>query len=52
MKWHDGKPFTSDDVKFSIEKIITPFHSRGKVYFGDVEAIETPDPLTVVFKLK
>lgn len=51
VKWHDGAPFTSADVKFSIEKIVRPLHSRGKVYFGNVAFIETPDPLTVVFKL-
>ena len=51
VKWHDGSPFTSADVKFSIEKIVRPLHSRGKVYFGNVAIIETPDPLTVVFKL-
>jgi peptide/nickel transport system substrate-binding protein len=51
VKWHDGKPFTSADVKFSIEKIVTPLHARGKVQFGNVSAIETPDPYTVVFKL-
>src|SRR5262245_19940602 len=52
VKWHDGQPFTSADVKFSVEEIDRPYHSRGRVYFGDVESIETPDPLTVVFKLK
>ncbi len=51
VKWHDGAPFTSADVKFSVEKIVRPLHSRGKVYFGNVAIIETPDPLTVVFKL-
>jgi peptide/nickel transport system substrate-binding protein len=51
VKWHDGAPFTSADVKFSIEKIVKPLHSRGKVYFDNVVIIETPDPLTVVFKL-
>lgn len=51
VKWHDGAPFTSADVKFSIEKIVRPLHSRGKVYFGNVALIETPDPMTVVFKL-
>jgi len=52
VTWHDGKPFTSEDVKFSIEKVVTPLHSRGKTYFGSVSAIETPDTHTVVFKLK
>lgn len=52
VTWHDGKPFTSEDVKFSIEKVVTPFHSRGRTYFGEVASIETPNAHTVVFKLK
>jgi peptide/nickel transport system substrate-binding protein len=52
VKWHDGAPFTSADVKFSIENIVRPYHSRGRVYFGDVQEIATPDPYTVVFVLK
>ncbi len=52
VKWHDGVDFTSADVKFSIESIIRPYHSRGSALFGNVEAVETPDPLTVVFRLK
>ena len=52
VTWHDGKPFTAEDVKFSVERIIRPYHSRGRVYFGDVEAVEMPDPHTVVFRLK
>jgi peptide/nickel transport system substrate-binding protein len=52
VKWHDGKPFTSKDVKFSVEKLIAPMHSRGKVYFGDLAGIDTPDARTVVFRLK
>ena len=52
VKWHDGKPFTSKDVKFSVEKLIAPMHSRGKVYFGDLAGVDTPDARTVVFKLK
>lgn len=51
VKWHDGKPFTSEDVKFSVEKIVTPYHSRGKVYFGGLAGIDTPDAQTVVFRL-
>jgi peptide/nickel transport system substrate-binding protein len=52
VTWQDGKPFSSEDVKFSVEKILLPYHARGKTYFGQVDAIETPDPQTVVFKLK
>jgi len=52
VTWHDGKPFTSQDVKFSIETVVAPYHSRGRTYFGEVAAIEAPDARTVVFKLK
>jgi peptide/nickel transport system substrate-binding protein len=52
VKWHDGQPFSSADVKFSVEDIVRPYHSRGRTYFADLASIETPDALTVVFKLK
>lgn len=52
VKFHDGAPMTSADVAFSIDKVVRPYHSRGKVNFEQVTAIETPDAHTVVFKLK
>jgi peptide/nickel transport system substrate-binding protein len=52
VTWHDGQPFTSEDVKFSIENVVVPNHSRGRTYFGNLDAIETPDSKTVIFKLK
>jgi len=54
MKWSDGVPFTSEDVKFTYEAIMTPETSA--VYQSkltdDIVSIETPDPLTVVITLK
>lgn len=53
VQWHDGQPFTSADVKFSFEEILFNFHSRTKAGLGSaVEAIETPDESTVVFRFK
>ena len=52
VKWHDGQPFTAQDVQFSVDSIVKPYHSRGRAHFGDVETITTPDDSTVVFKLK
>ena len=49
--WHDGKPLTSDDVKFTIEKIIVPYNPDGRTFFGRVQSIATPDPRTVVMTL-
>lgn len=51
VKWHDGKPFTSADVQFSLLEVVKQYHPRGKGNLGPVSAIETPDPLTVVLKL-
>lgn len=52
VKWHDGTPFTSADVKFSIETFTMKLHPWGKVAYKSVESVEAPDPLTVVYRLK
>ncbi len=51
VTWHDGKPFTSADVKYSFEKL-TPLHSRAAAIFRNVTTIETPDDHTVKLTLK
>ena len=55
VKFHDGSPLTSTDIKVTFERIANPPQgvvSVRKERFTDVAAIETPDPATVVFKLK
>lgn len=52
VKWHDGKPFSSDDVKYTIEEVILPLHGRGGTYKTIIDKIEAPDAKTVVIKLK
>lgn len=54
VTWHkDFGAFTSDDVKFSFDRILDP--KTASAYRGQladlVQAIETPDPLTVRFVL-
>ncbi|MBI4255479.1 MAG: ABC transporter substrate-binding protein [Candidatus Rokubacteria bacterium] len=51
VRFHDGKPMTSADVKFSVEQVIRPLHARGRTNFRDLKSIETPDDHTVVFHL-
>lgn len=52
VKWHDGVPFTSADVKFSFDEVWTKLHPRGRSTFASVESVTTRDPLTVVFHLR
>ena len=50
VKWHDGKPFTSADVAFSALHIWKPLQNLGRTVFKDLEAVDTPDEATAVFK--
>jgi len=50
VKWHDGKPFTSADVAFSALQVWKPLQNLGRTVFKDLEAVDTPDDLTAIFK--
>jgi peptide/nickel transport system substrate-binding protein len=55
VKFHDGSPLTSADVKASYERIIRPpagVVSVRKSYYSDFGDIETPDDRTIIFKMK
>jgi peptide/nickel transport system substrate-binding protein len=51
--WHDGKPFTSADVAFTVKTILDP---KTNVLTRDgwdlIERVDTPDPYTAIFRLK
>ncbi|WP_230533719.1 ABC transporter substrate-binding protein [Microvirga roseola] len=51
-KWHDGKPFTADDVVFTTKEFLMEVHPRARVIFENCETIEALDPHTVRFVLK
>ncbi|MDB5712932.1 MAG: hypothetical protein JWO15_329 [Sphingomonadales bacterium] len=51
VKWHDGKPFTSADVAYSVIEVWKKFHSRGRSTFANVTSVDTPDALTVILRL-
>jgi peptide/nickel transport system substrate-binding protein len=54
VKFHDGNPMTSADIKASYERIINPpagVVSARKALHDDITSIETPDATTVIFKL-
>ncbi|NRF94413.1 ABC transporter substrate-binding protein [Paenibacillus frigoriresistens] len=53
VKFHNGREMTSDDVKYSFERILNKdTGALAKSYFSSIDTIETPDANTVVFKLK
>lgn len=50
VKWHDGRPFTSADVAFSIQ-LLKQVHPRGRNTYANVVEVKTPDPLTAILEL-
>ncbi len=52
-RFHDGTPLSSRDVKFSFERAVAPDSTNAQRWiFTPIAAIETPDPVSVVIKLK
>jgi peptide/nickel transport system substrate-binding protein len=48
VKWQDGAPFTAEDAKFTVERILDPkVPSPRKSGFDLVESMSVPDPLTL-----
>ncbi len=49
VRWHDGRPFTADDVAFSIERAPNVPNSPGGfgVFLRAITRVEIPDPLTI-----
>lgn len=53
VRWHDGKPFGSADVKFTFDEMLLRFHARTRASLGPVlTSIETPDDSTVEFRFR
>ena len=53
VKWQDGEPFSSADVKFTLDAIMNPANDvSDRVGFDDVSRVELPDACTIVFHLR
>jgi peptide/nickel transport system substrate-binding protein len=49
VTWHDGTPFTSADVQFTVEAINGPaYNPESTDGFDRITSVDTPDPLTAV----
>lgn len=51
VTWHDGQPFTSADVVFSIDELLRETNPRLRASLAFVDSIAAPDDYTVVFEL-
>jgi peptide/nickel transport system substrate-binding protein len=58
VRWHDGQPFTARDVKYTFDVVREAPDAPAKLrlsprkeWYANVEAIEAPDPHTVIFRL-
>ena len=49
--WHDGRPFTSADVKFTLERVSGKFGAKFGAAASHIKSVETPNERTVVLTL-
>lgn len=53
VTWHDGKPFTADDVVFSMDDMLPETHARARVILKKyLDSVTKVDDLTVKMTLK
>jgi peptide/nickel transport system substrate-binding protein len=59
VKWHDGRPFSSRDVKYTFDVLRETPDAPAKLrlnprreWYANIETLEAPDPRTIVFRLK
>jgi len=53
VTWHDGTPFTSADVKFTVDAINSPnYNPESTDGFDRISSVDTPDPLTAIVHYK
>ncbi len=52
VTWHDGKPFTAEDVVFSIMNFHMELSPRSRAIFQRIESCVAKDAVTVELKLK
>ena len=51
VTFHDGKPMTAEDARYSIMEVLREYHPRGKGNFSLIAKAEVPDSHTLVLTL-
>ncbi len=52
VRWHDGKPFTAEDVVYTVDVLMRAVSPRIRLALQSVQAIAALDSHTVEFRLK
>ncbi|MCA1584559.1 MAG: ABC transporter substrate-binding protein [Acidobacteria bacterium] len=53
VRWHDGTPFTSADIRFTVEAINDPsYNPESTDGFDRISHVETPDAVTAIVRYK
>jgi peptide/nickel transport system substrate-binding protein len=53
VKFHNGQPFSAEDVKYTFDRILNPATaSPSATIFGSIQSVTVVDPQTVRFELK
>ncbi len=52
VRWADGEPFTSEDVRFTWQAILTDPKVSTREGYDQIDSIETPDPRTAVVRYR
>ena len=52
IRWHDGRPFSADDVVFTYRHMADREHPRFTPQLRDIDSVTAPDARTVVFTLR
>jgi peptide/nickel transport system substrate-binding protein len=48
VKWHDGKPFTAEDVKFTFEELLPKYDNRGEYLQGTKVEIRSETEIAII----
>ncbi len=51
VTFHNGAKFTSADVQYTFMDVLKKVHPRAPIVLAQLTAVDTPDPLTAVFRL-
>jgi len=52
VKWHDGRPFGAQDVKFTMDEVTGKYHGRFRTAYANFQSVTVQSPSTIVIRLK